>query len=270
VPAKEHMNLEKNGANNPDMDHMLKWAFEDSDVSPYTPLNDLPEDCDYPCYRLQGKWQLEKPYKFPVFGEKSGFHYLATEVNMYARCMSENDSKGTELEGYEYQKHEIWYDINEHPIDSFLYNSTSSDLKESYLKSDFSTNENFVKVADVHTFFRNVFTLTDNTIERKGKVIGRYIEYKNFTTLNKVTTQLSTIEIENYIKSIVTKRVQDYSKPIQCSDGQFDRNSVYDIEEEDLVNFECIMTTGRVPISYEKTYLLKDQAIKNHCRPTKS
>ena len=95
------------------MDHMLYWAFELSEVKPYTNLEELPDDCNYPCYRLQGKWQLEHEYKLPVFGEQRGFHYVAKEVNMYARCMSEKNNGGKDLEGFEYQKHEIWYDTKE-------------------------------------------------------------------------------------------------------------------------------------------------------------
>jgi hypothetical protein len=249
------------------MDNMLYWAFELSDVKPYVELNDLPDDCIYPCYRLQGKWHLKDPYKLPLFGDKRGFHYLASEVRMYARCMSEVDNTGKELEGFEYQKHEIWYDKNELPIDSFMVSNTGAELKQSYKNSDFSKNENFVLVAYIHTFFRNVFSVEEDNIKRKGKVIGRYIEYMDLSEAKVSTINRNLEQVKDLIREIVNKRVGDFSKPISCSDAELDKPSIYDIEENDLIKFQCTMTTGRLPISYEKKYILVDQFIKNACRP---
>src|SRR5690606_27528553 len=96
---------------------MLKWTFDNNYIKPYVKLKELPEDCYYPCYKYQGKWNLKEEYKIPLFRERNGFHYLAKEVVMYTRCLEERMDRGESFEGYEYQKHEIWYDKNEVPID---------------------------------------------------------------------------------------------------------------------------------------------------------
>ena len=87
---------------------MLKWGFENNFIQPYVKLKELPKDCDYPCYKYQGKWRLKSKYKIPFYRERNGFHYVAKEAVMYARCMDERDDSGKYFEGYEYQKHEIW------------------------------------------------------------------------------------------------------------------------------------------------------------------
>ena len=38
---------------------MLKWGFENNYIKPYVRLKELPEDCYYPCYKYQGKWDLK-------------------------------------------------------------------------------------------------------------------------------------------------------------------------------------------------------------------
>src|SRR5690606_31971636 len=34
---------------------MLQWSFENKYIKPYVKLKELPEDCNYPCYKYQGK-----------------------------------------------------------------------------------------------------------------------------------------------------------------------------------------------------------------------
>ena len=98
--------------------NMLKWSFENNYVKPYITLRELPDDCYYPCYKYQGKWELKEAYKIPFFRERNGFHYVATEAVMYATCSDKTSGNGESFDGYEYQKHEIWYDKREYPIDS--------------------------------------------------------------------------------------------------------------------------------------------------------
>lgn len=54
---------------------------------------------------------------------------------MYTRCLSEKSTVENLLEGYEYQKHEIWYDRRELPIDSFFEEGS---YREFYQNLDFS------------------------------------------------------------------------------------------------------------------------------------
>src|SRR5690606_400482 len=81
-----------NKKNTPDVlgDHTryekLKWNFENNYIKPYITLKELPEDCYFPCYKYQGKWELKNEYKNPFFRERNGFHYIAKEAIMYASC----------------------------------------------------------------------------------------------------------------------------------------------------------------------------------------
>lgn len=244
-------------------DHTLEWAFESSFINPYVKLNDLPADCQYPCYKYQGKWELNNTYKLPFFRERSGFHYLATSVNMYARCMIEKNENGNIIEGYEYQKHEIWYDKKEWPIDSFL--TPQSELIEAYKTLDFNDDKNFVKVANVHTFFRNEFYL-DSLIHRTGKVIGRDLEFVPIEQLkNEIDSEKILNRVQSELNQIVSNRLEDFSTPINCEVTPLIQEDFNLVKEEDTMSFSCQLTTGRFPIDYTKTYVLADQYIKNRC-----
>lgn len=249
---------------NDQRDATLEWAFETSYIKPYVSLDELPEDCNYPCYKYQGKWELKNKYKLPFFREQNGYHYVATEVKMYARCMSEVSDAGNQFEGYEYQKHEIWYDKRELPIDSFIYDN--GQLKKDYEQLDFEQDENFVKVAFVHTFFRNEFKIDSLGIVRKGKVIGRDVEIiPDDELMNNIdASQLSTIK--NNINRISRVRLKDFSKPISCDRAEPPSKDFHLVKDGDEMTFDCQLTTSRVALNYAKTYVLSDQYIKNTCR----
>lgn len=255
-------------ANDIPKDYTLRWSFESAFVNPYTKLSQLPEDCNFPCYKYQGQWELKKPYKLPFFREQNGFHYLATEVNMYARCMTEKQDDGTVLEGYEYQKHEIWYDKRKLPIDSFVNLNNRKKILPEYQSLDFSKDDNFIKIAYVHTFFKNEFKINQDTIERTGKVIGRDIKFIPTESLLKYLPSEAEIgDLTNQINRIVFNRLQDFSRPIECETTFVPNLDFHKINEGDEISFNCTLTTGRVPLNYEKTYVLKNQYIENSCQP---
>ncbi len=248
----------------PERDYTLNWAFESSFINPFVKLDDLPDNCDYPCYKYQGKWNLEKSYKLPFFRERNGFHYLATEVEMYGRCMVEKSEKGDLIEGYEYQKHEIWYDLQERSIEAFMINSNTP--SENYQQLDFEQESSFIKVANIHTFFRNEFLIGDTAIYRTGKVIGRDLELVPREVLKAdIRDEAKLNDIAQELNRIINNRLEDFSVPIQCSEALLISENPADIEDGDKMSFQCQLTTGGFPITYVKTYILKDQYIKNDC-----
>ncbi|SMD35954.1 hypothetical protein SAMN04488029_2627 [Reichenbachiella faecimaris] len=252
----------------PKRDEMLRWTFETSFVSPYVKLDDLPEDCNYPCYKYQGKWKLKENYKIPFFIEKNGFHYLAKEASMYAKCTESESRNGNTLEGYEYQMHEIWYDKRELPIDSFIHENGSTEIKDFYQGLDFSKNPNFVKLATVHTFFRNEFVIDSAVVIRSGKVIGRDLEIRSrVQLLGDFNDESKVRSVLNELNRIATGRLEDFSRPIACQDAPVPHFDFHQIKDNDEMSFDCELTTSRVPLGYNKTYLLVDQYIKNSCRP---
>lgn len=251
----------------PARDYTLKWAFETPFVSPYLSLEDLPADCNCPCYKYQGKWKLKNSYKIPLFREKNGFHYLATEVTMYARCFQMEKNNGKVLEGYEYQKHEIWYDKRKLPIDSFI-NKDNPELNNFYQNLKFRKNTNFIKVATVHTLFRNEFRIDSSFIYRTGKVIGRDLEFVSTKELKKYIKDESVInDIQNALDRISRNLLEDFSKPVSCNAATLEVKDFNKVKEGAEMSFECQLTTHRVPINYTKTYMLTDQYIINDCIP---
>lgn len=246
---------------------MLKWAFENNFIQPYVKLKELPQDCYYPCYKYQGKWSLKNKYKIPFYREKNGFHYVATEATMYARCVDEKGDSGESFEGYEYQKHEIWYDKREHPIDSFLTKGSNTQLRKSYILSDLNEDDNFVKIAYVHTFFRTEFQIDSSLIRRTGKALGRDIEFVNDEVLkNQLNEDASLIRIKDEIKAITINRLVDYSKPINCEPTLAPDINFNLIEEGDEMSFNCHFSIGYFIVNYTKTYIFEDQYINNYCR----
>ncbi|MFH4966888.1 hypothetical protein V8G61_01680 [Gaetbulibacter sp. M240] len=246
---------------------MLKWGFDNNYIQPYTKLKELPADCYYPCYKYQGNWTLKNEYKIPFYREQNGFHYVAKEAIMYARCMDERDDLGESFEGYEYQKHEIWYDKREYPIDSFLTKGSNTKIRNSYNTSDLNKDENFVKIAFVHTFFRTEFEIDSSLIQRTGKALGRDIEFVDDKVLEKQLDNERQIQtIKDEIKAISLNRLEDYSKPISCDPSLAPNVDFNLITEGDEMSFNCHFNIGRFTVDYNKIYIFNDQYIQNDCR----
>jgi len=246
---------------------MLKWGFENNFIQPYVKLKELPKDCDYPCYKYQGKWRLKSEYKIPFYRERNGFHYLAKEAVMYARCIDERDDSGKSFEGYEYQKHEIWYDKREYPIDSFLTKGSNTEIRKSYNLSDLNKNKNFVKIAFVHTFFRTEFEIDSALINRSGKALGRDIEFIEDDILqSKLPDDNSLNSLKDEIKAISANRLEDYSKPINCKPAMAPDLNFNLVAEGDEMSYNCYFSIGNFFVNYNKTYVFKDQYINNYCR----
>jgi hypothetical protein len=246
---------------------MLKWSFENNYIKPYITLQELPDDCNFPCYKYQGKWKLKKEYKIPIFRERNGFHYVAKEVVMYASCSDKTVGSGANFDGYEYQKHEIWYDRREYPIDSFLVKGSNSKIRPAYSSSIFENDPNFVKIAYVHTFFMTHFKINNSEIQRSGKAIGRDVEFiTDKKMLEKLKSKSQMEDLKNEIRSIANNRLQDFSKPISCNSAKVPKEDFNLVQEGDELSFDCQFSTGHFLVDYNKTYILIDQYINNRCR----
>ncbi len=247
----------------PNRDYTLKWAFENSFVTPYIKLNQLPKNGYYPTYKYQGKWELKQPYKLPIFREKNGFHYLATNVIMYAYSISPYI-----LKAYEYQHHEIWYDKLHRPIDSFLSNQYQ--LKKSYEHLSFKADSNFVKVAVVHTLLQDQFRIDSNKIYRRGKVIGRDLQFVPTKVLQNSSLNNQEIEdLQNSLNEISRNVLEDFSQPISCMPAKVPNSDFNKIKDGDTMSFTCQLTTHRYPLYYTKTFYLKNQFIQTTYKPSK-
>jgi hypothetical protein len=172
------------------------------------------------------------------------------------------------MEGYEYQEHEIWYDKRELQIDSFLVDEDRTLVTDEYRNMVFEEEQNFVKVAKVHTFFRNEFEIDSTSIAREGMVIGRDVEViDDEILLENLGTSDMVEDIKREINSIVINRVEDFSRPVSCSNSPLPNQNIHNISELDTMSFNCHLTTANAPIQYTKTYVLNDQYIETSCRP---
>ncbi len=244
---------------------MLTWSFESNYINPYKGLRELPDDCNYPCYRYQGKWELKSGYKLPFLRERSGFHYVAKSAIMYARCSPDTGSDGRGLEAYEYQLHEIWYDKMERPIGEFIQEDGNPLV--AYEQLDFSQDESFVKIATIHSFYTNDFGIDSAQIYRHGQDIGRDLEFVPQEELASEIDDLALLEkLRQEITLIVQDPLRDYSKPSSCAPSNVPDIDFHSVSEGDEMTFNCQMTTAeRFAINYVKTYVLVDQFIKEKC-----
>lgn len=246
---------------------MLRWTFESNFIKPYKGLRELPADCNFECYKYQGRWELKNEYKLPFLRESSGFHYLAKSVTSYIRCTPEKNLDGTLMQGYEYQEHEIWYDLLERPISMFI--QEDGEPLSTYENLDFSESDEFVKIGTIHSFYTNDFNVDTSYIYRHGQDIGRDIE---FVTDEELTEKISDRALLEKIKKeriqIVQDPLKDFSRPSQCEPAVKTRTDFHTVSNGDEMSFQCqMLTAGRFPINYTKTYILKDQFIKDRCTP---
>lgn len=245
---------------------MLRWSFETPFINPYTKLRNLPADCDFPCYKYQGKWELKEGYKLPFLKERSGFHYSAVRAIMYARCNDVENEDGRRLEGFEYQLHEIWYDLRELPIDSFTM--STGEPKEFYKKLDFSNDQNFVKIATIHTFYTDQFTIDSLLIHRSGKDIARDVEFISNEALSEIINDNEIMsDLKGEISLITTNSLLEFSQPSECNSASVPNADFHMVREGDEMSFDCQMTSSRAVINYTKSFVLVDQYINEVCRP---
>ena len=244
---------------------MLQWSFESNFIKPYKGLRDLPADCNFDCYKYQGRWELKNEYKLPFLRESSGFHYLAKSITSYIRCAPEKNADGKLMEGYEYQEHEIWYDLLERPINIFI--QEDGEPLASYEQLEFSASDEFIKIGTVHSFYTNDFLLDSAFIFRHGQDIGRDIEFVSDEELAQSISDRSLLEkIKKEMIQIVQDPLKDFSQPSQCDPASKPSKDFHDIKNGDEMVFGCQMSTaGRFPINYTKAYILKDQFIKDKC-----
>lgn len=246
---------------------MLRWSFETPFINPYTKLRELPADCDFACYKYQGKWELKEGYKLPFLKERSGFHYSAVSAVMYARCNDEQNPKGNNLEGFEYQLHEIWYDKRELPIDSFTI--ATGTARDFYKKLDFNKDDNFVKIATIHTFYKDQFFIDSIQILRSGKDIARDIEFVPTEELAELINDKDLMDdLSKEITLITNNPLMEFSQPSECKTASLPNNDFNLVKEGDMMSFDCQMTSSRAVINYTKSFVLVDQYINEVCRPT--
>jgi hypothetical protein len=87
-------------------------------------------------------------------------------------CSKFTSNKGNVLLGFEHLTHEIWVDNNQPLIPNTLI--AKKKFTTAYDNLDFE-NTQFRKIAVIKSFYLE-FTITTDSINRKGQASGRYID----------------------------------------------------------------------------------------------
>ncbi|MCB0535055.1 MAG: hypothetical protein H6574_11855 [Lewinellaceae bacterium] len=162
------------------LEHPLARYFDRDFNTPYdSPYLNESEVQDYcPCSAYEGVWALEAEYKLPLPGNKRpGVYYLAKSSDVRMKCAKSQKNitgKGIHLLGYEYLINEIWVDTEETPLSPTYFDKETKTFTEAYHQLDFSTNPKFKKLATIHSFFINNFTIRPDSIIRNGEPCGRF------------------------------------------------------------------------------------------------
>lgn len=232
--------------------------FDDAYDSPYLSESEVLEYC--PCSAYEGIWSLSAPYKLPLPGSKKpGVYYVAKSADVRMKC-SKSDTlsagKGNVLVAYEYLVNEIWVDTELTPLTPFYFNKELKQFTIAFDTLKFENNEQFKKVATIHSFFIDKFEIYKDSIERKGEPCGRFA-----SDINHELVKTYEIDLKNVLEDVLG----DLNKTdCQSSINQYcDPNKLK--EGESTLSFNCMYTIGSENLGmgggypYTKGYLLENQ-----------
>ncbi|MEL6943066.1 MAG: hypothetical protein AAFO82_10390, partial [Bacteroidota bacterium] len=167
--------------------------FKADYVSPYMNEQEVLEYC--PCSAYEGIWELESEYKIPIPARRPGVYYVAKSADTRIKCMrtAKGEQKGRIMLGFEHLQHEVWVDKNRTPLSSKYFDADTKTYTEAFANLKFEGNPQFEKIANIHSFFFDEFTVFPDRIERKGEPCGRYADIINEELANKYEIDLKHI-----------------------------------------------------------------------------
>ncbi len=126
-----------------------------------------------------------------------------------------------------------------------------------------------MRIGTIHSFYTNEFNVDTSYKYRHGQDIGRDIEFVTDEELTKEIRDRVLLEkIKKERIQIVQDPLKDFSRPSQCEPAVKTRTDFHIVSNGDEMSFHCqMLSAGRFPINYTKTYVLKDQFIKDRCTP---
>lgn len=232
--------------------------FDEAFQSPYLSLSEVQDYC--PCSAYEGKWELSASYKLPLpVSRKPGVYYLAKSADVRMRCMRYDISGhglGTNLAGYEHLVNEIWVDTDRTPLSPEYFDKESKRFTQKFNDLDFEHEANFKKVATIHSFFVDVFTIYPDSIVRRGEPCGRYV-----SDYDEDLAEEHHIDLQFILQNVLV----DLS-PTNCAttiNPYCDPNQLSNDESE--IVFDCIYTISTENLGigggypYTKGYRLIDQ-----------
>lgn len=228
-------------------DHPLSLYFDqnfDANFdSPYLKQSEVQEYC--PCSAYEGEWALAEEYVIPLPGNKRpGIYYIAKSADIRMKCSKIEDS-GSILNGYEYLVNEIWVDVKETPLSPIYFNPKTGTYTETFKNIDFEKNNQFKKVATIHSFFVDKFTINEDSIMRAGEPVGRFARDIDNTLINKYEINLKYI-LEDVLgdlnKADCSPMANTLDNPNKLSAG------------ETILSFDCKYTISNQNLGLENGY----------------
>lgn len=195
--------------------------------------NEVQDYC--PSSAFEGKWKLAKPYKIPLPGSKnSGVYLLAKSADIVLVTSKYAANKGRVLLGFEHLTHEIWLDKRRRPLIPEYFDAETKSFTELFNNLDFKEDENFVKIADLKSFFLDEFTIGTDFITRKGQPSGRYIDF-----IDRKLAKMYDIDVEYILNEVIS----DLTKT-KCNSAINEYCNPNDLKVNSTISFDCIYSIG--------------------------
>lgn len=217
--------------------HPLSQFFNKQDNKKITiGFLDESEVQDYcPSSAYEGKWELAHPYKIPLPGSKnSGVYLLAKSADIVLVTSKYAANKGRVLLGFEHLTHEIWLDKRRRPLSPIYFDTETKSFTELFHNLDFKEDDNFVKIADLKSFFLDEFTIGKDFITRKGQPSGRYIDF-----INRKLAKTYDIDVEYILNEVIS----DLTKT-KCNSTINEYCNPNDLKVNSTISFDCIYSIG--------------------------
>jgi hypothetical protein len=226
--------------------------------SPFLDINEVQDYC--PCSAFEGSWSLSEEYKLPIPGSRRpGVYYLAKSADVRLKCSRYDTTgigKGQVLTGFEYLVNEIWVDTKMTDLSPTYFDMGSKKFTQQFEELNFQSNEQFQKVAIIHSFFIDKFEIYPDSIVRKGEPVGRYA-----TDINKDLAESHEIDIKFILNDVLGNLVTT-----NCSFSTNEYCNPNDLKEkESIIEFECLYTINAENLGigggypYTKGYRLEKQ-----------
>jgi hypothetical protein len=213
-------------------EHPLQSFFTDDQNKTVTLgfLNEKEVQEYAPGSAFEGKWKLKEPYKIPLPGSKKpGIYLLAKSADVIMMCSKFTSNKGNVLLGFEHLTHEIWVDNNHLPLIPKYFNRQEKKFTTAYDNLDFENTPNFVKIAVIKSFYLDEFTITTDSINRKGQASGRYIDFINQSLAKKYDIN---------IDYILNEVISDLTKT-KCNSIANKYNNPNNLKKHSTLSFDC-------------------------------
>lgn len=191
---------------------------------------------DYcPSSAFEGKWKLAQPYKIPLPGSKnSGVYLLAKSADITLVTSKYADNKGRVLLGFEHLTHEVWVDKRRQPLIPEYFDLETRSFTDLYNNLDFEEDQNFVKIADLKSFFLDEFTILKDSIIRKGQPSGRYVDF-----LDNELAKTYEVDVDYILNEVISDLTQT-----KCNSTINEYCNPNDLKVNSTISFSCFYSIG--------------------------